>query len=374
MKKSTVYKTLSAVTGASVLLAGCAPAVQSAPEAPAAPEKEPGAPISATETDGGVTYANGVKMRYFVGSPVENLSEAPNVQGDFSFSQDVLTPSDAIFSLFGTAVTGMCSKPADASDTDAGKWFINVGGDVKQGYSATLAQLAEKKSETRTMKCSCAGNPAGGSAIANADVTGVPLKDVIEMAGVNEGANTLTITAEDGYQTSMPLSYALERDALLVYQIGGTPLSELQNSAVQLWMPSTVAKYFTRNVVDVQITTEEEVPALLTDAPADGELVNRPNVAILNYADGETFPVGGEITFEGYADDYDKAIARVEFSLDGGKSWTGYDTQGATADKWVYWFFNYTPEAPGTYALQVRSVTADGAVSPLASTIVFSVV
>ncbi len=38
----------------------------------------------------------------------------------------------------------------------------------------------------------------------------------------------------------------------------------------------------------------------------------------------------------------------VEFSLDGGKSWTGYDTQGATADKWVYWFFNYTPEAPGT--------------------------
>ena len=193
------------------------------------------------------------------------------------------------------------------------------------------------------------------------------------MAGVNEGANTLTITAEDGYQTSMPLSYALERDALLVYQIGGTPLSELQNSAVQLWMPSTVAKYFTRNVVDIQITTEEEVPALLTDAPADGELVNRPNVAILNYADGETFPVGGEITFEGYADDYDKAIARVEFSLDGGKSWTGYDTQGATADKWVYWFFNYTPEAPGTYALQVRSVTADGAVSPLASTIVFSV-
>lgn len=46
---------------------------------------------------------------------------------------------------------------------------------------------------------------------------------------------------------------------------------------------------------------------------------------------------------------------------------------GATADKWVYWYFTYTPEEVGTYELQVRAITGNGVVSPVASTLVFNV-
>ena len=223
------------------------------------------------------------------------------------------------------------------------------------------------------LKCSCAGNPAGGSVIFNADVTGVKLSDIIALAEVEPDANVLTVRSDDGYTQSMPLSYALEQDALLVYQINGQSMPASLGAGPQLWMPSSVAKYFARRVVDLRITAEPEVPELLTEQKNAGEYVNRPNIGIISDAGAEVFPVGGSITFEGYADDYDKAIAAVQFSLDGGSTWTTYKTIGAKSDKWVYWYFTYCPKEPGSYELSVRSITRDGTVSPLSSILRFTV-
>lgn len=80
------------------------------------------------------------------------------------------------------------------------------------------------------------------------------------------------------------------------------------------------------------------------------------------------------MTFEGYADDYDRAIRAIEFSLDGGSTWVGYPTDGARAGRWVRWRFRYAPELPGAYQLKVRSVNEDGETSPLAAVVDFSVV
>ena len=99
----------------------------------------------------------------------------------------------------------------------------------------------------------------------------------------------------------------------------------------------------------------------------------RAHISIMNYADGAAFKAGETIVFEGYADDYDVAIAAIEVSMDDGETWTTFAVEGATVDKWVYWYFGYTPEEAGTYKMQVRAVTAEGVVSPLASTIVFEV-
>ena len=84
--------------------------------------------------------------------------------------------------------------------------------------------------------------------------------------------------------------------------------------------------------------------------------------------------VGKPVTFSGYADDYGKQIVAVQFSLDGGENWTSYDVSDSSPDLWVHWTFTYTPEQPGTYQLLVRSVNADGDVSPLADSAEFTAV
>ncbi len=74
--------------------------------------------------------------------------------------------------------------------------------------------------------------------------------------------------------------------------------------------------------------------------------------------------VGRPVRFEGYAEDYGTPIVAVEFSLDGGETWTSYDVSDSTGDLWVHWTFEYTPLQPGAYTLLVRSVNDRGEASP----------
>lgn len=303
-----------------------------------------------------------------------DYAKVANVQGNFSFTQDTLTPSDEVFNLFGTAATAICAKPGYAFDqVTREEYYLNVGGNVEQVYSIGLDEIERMEAQMQEMRCTC-----GMSAnIAMASVTGVKVSDMLDMAGVAADANTITFKDKDGYGLPMPLSYVLEKDAMLVYQIGDKPLSD--GERLQVWIPDTVAKYFTRAVVDIEVSTSAEVPEVQgPDAdqrakvgivsPSDDEV----QMSILNTVTNK-FSVGDLIAFEGYADDCGTQVVAVEFSLDGGRTWTAYDTTSANTQDWVYWHFDYVPEAAGTYKLDVRAVTEDGTVSPLASSVVFEV-
>ena len=360
MKMQTGIKVLATLTGVPLLLSGCA-------ETMTVKELE-------SPTPGMQVKAQAYKQ---LSSPLigelsftkGTFQKVANVSGAFSFAQDAITPNDQIFNLFGaavTATTGVCAVPGFVFDSDEQEavHFINVGGDLEKSYSVDLNELKGQKSETKIAKCTC----GTGGAIANASITGIPLSAVIEMADLKEGVNTVTFRGEDGYGIPMPLSFALENDTMLVYKLNGEDLPTRLGGPAQAWVPGAVAQYFTRKVMDIELTAEPEEPKLLKADEAYQTKIN-----ILNYTDGKIFALGQEITFEGYADDSGVPIASIEFSMDGGKTWTAFKTPDATLDKWVYWSFTTTPEAAGDYQLMVRTQTADGAISPLGSTLQFTV-
>lgn len=340
---------LSGVAGASVLLTGCAQQTASVqdtlPANGAVPVQEEASVqneygVSVQESESGETYQS-----------------VKNVRGCFSFNQDTLTPADEVFNLFGTVLTGMCAKPAFETANAAPDYYVNIKGTLTKDHSVNLMEHAP---ERRILLCAC----ATGSATANAEMTGVKIADLIPLAELDEGVNTVTVRGADGYGLALPLSYVLEKEAMIVYQVNGRDLP----SGTQFFIPETVSKYFTRDVVDIELSSSDEIPNV------DGrEDAYRAEVAIMNYADGLSFPLGGEISFEGYADDFGDAIAAVEFSLDGGETWTAYETEGAAKDRWVYWSFAFTPETQGRYKLSVRAKTASGNVSPLAANVLFDV-
>ena len=290
-----------------------------------------------------------------------SYAKVANVAGEFSFDQNTVTPADEIFNLFGTVSTAMCARPGFAFDkADSETRFINFGGSVLKDRTISLDELKEKGSETRLLKCSC----ATGAAVANAEITGVPLSRILQLVDVEDGTNTVTFTGTDGYSVSVPLTYALEKNALLVYQVEGTPVP----TGTQVWMPQSVARYFTRSLANVEFSIEENLPEIL-----HADASQRAKVSIMNRFEDTVFQVGDQIEFEGYADDFDKAITAIEYSLDDGETWTAYETKNANPDRWVYWHFAYVTEATGTFKLDVRARAEDGTVSPLASSVVFTV-
>ncbi|MGI6150882.1 MAG: molybdopterin-dependent oxidoreductase [Christensenellales bacterium] len=358
MKKSTGIKLLSGVTGAAALLSGCA---ASTPESAAAPEINGSAVVSQAEEVNTVEAAGlSIEAR-----DQEVFEKVANVQGEFAFDQNVNSPTDEVFNLFGTASTYMCAKPGFAFDeVTREEYYINIGGKVKKYYTISAAELEKRRASERNMVCSCATS----GTVAQAAVKGFSVADILELAELEDGVNTITFKDDQGYGLPLPLSYVLERDALLVYQIGGKDLPASQGAPMQVWMPGTVAKYFTRRVTEIELTQEDNVPEV---QGVDEE--HRAKVGIVNRFEN-SFKVGDQIRFEGYADDCGVQISAVEFSLDGGETWTVCDTSSASADKWVYWYFSYTTEKPGTFKLDVRARTADGKVSPLYSSVVFTVV
>lgn len=292
----------------------------------------------------------------------ESFTSVENVQGEFHFHQDVLTPADEVFNLFGTVATAACAKPGFAMDEVTEEdYYVNVKGTIKKAYSLNLEQIKAKESRQETMKCSC----VSGMALATTSVTGVPISSLLQMADLEDGTNIITFKSAEGYGLSMPLQYVLDKDALLVYRIGETELDAENGGYLQVWMPDTVAKYFTRQVTEIELGKADEMPEVQQPE-------NTYQVSIVNRFD-DSFKIGDQIGFEGYADDFNTAITAVEFSLDGGETWTSYETANTTSRLWVYWHFDYVAEQAGTYRLDVRARAADGTVSPLASSVVFTV-
>lgn len=182
--------------------------------------------------------------------------------------------------------------------------------------------------------------------------------------------NTVTFTASDGMELPLPLGLLIEKGAVVASRVNGEDVLSVMGAVNQLWVPGLPAKYYIRDISEIRFSKETE-PAVLDSFEDDGtDFVNRPNVSV--QADF-TGIVGVPLSFEGYAADYDRAICAVQFSLDQGLHWTSYPIDNASPDKWVYWHFDYTPTAPGSYQLKVRSVNEDGKISPVSAVHVFEV-
>lgn len=86
-----------------------------------------------------------------------------------------------------------------------------------------------------------------------------------------------------------------------------------------------------------------------------------------------THRVGEPLEFDGYVDDFERNVSAMQFSLDGGVTWTTYPTTDVAIDKGVNWRFVYRPERPGRYLLKVRAVDGEGAASDIVAEYAFEV-
>lgn len=215
-----------------------------------------------------------------VGGVQHNDVKLAEVLGQFSFTQDFVSSNEQIANVFKKHVVTMCSSPAAEEPSNIGEWKLTVGGDVDSAFTATLSELSEKGAQTKVMTCACSNNSAGGAAIINARVTGIPISQLALRAGISSDANAVVITASDGMQSTLPLSYVLKHNAMVVYDVNDADLSESVGGTNQLWLESSAGKYFTRDVVNIDFVSVQDAPAEPQFEAGEFEYVNRPNVGI----------------------------------------------------------------------------------------------
>lgn len=313
---------------------------------------------NATEDGAGLQLYDLVKHQMFRG-----VVKVPDVQGEFSFTQDKVVAPEDMFSfsyLVKPEDYERYGNEADGVELDQemfDNWTITVQGEVKEPKTFKLTDLiAENESVTKIITEECGINPAGGALIGTAEVTGIPLRAIIGQVELNDGA-TVLFGSEPGanFTFSSGLSLDYLDDAYLVYEMNGEPLRWKDGYPCAIWTEGHGAAKFVKQLGDITVSN---LPAENFEAYRLGG--NRPNVGFGYLREGQIVKAGEPFTFEGYAHDTTNAITAVEFSLDGGETWTSYPTNGATNDKWVWWSFTFTPEQVGAYVLQVRAVDDQG--------------
>lgn len=321
-----------------------------------------------------------VKYTKFVG-----VNKVANVQGEFSFDQDVITDLDGMFSYNWThshwdnVRRAMGKNRLDLGHPEEvfNNFEFHVNGLVNEPFSVLMPDLvAEAEADnavvTKNSKIHCTVNGQGGGGISNVQITGIPLNWLIEKAGgLKEGVTGVIVDrGDDGSFRAIPTDM-FDR-VLLVYKVGGEYLDGDQGMATLNWLEGNDAQIFVKQFRGYEATDEDlDYPSFFRNGWfnmtrdyqfLDGKW-NKPNVSILECPDGMIIETGKPFTFEGYADAFDQPVTKIEFSMDLGQTWTSFDLEGTTADRWVYWYFTWTPESDGSYVLMVRGTDATGMVT-----------
>ena len=204
--------------------------------------------------------------------------------------------------------------------------------------------------------------------------TGVPLKLLLEQAGVKPNGKWLLVEGGDasGLDRSLPLSKALD-DCLIAYRQNGEMLRPEQGYPVRLvvpgWQGNMWVKWLRRIKVGDQPWYTREETAKYTDLMENGKarkftFVMDAKSVITSPSPQAPIKQKGFQVISGLAWSGRGKIARVDVSLDGGRNWRAAKIDGPAFDKCCVRFYAETEWTGEPWLLQSRAIDDTGYVQP----------
>ncbi len=243
---------------------------------------------------------------------------------------------------------------------DVAGWSLRVDGAVESPFTIDYDELLSMDAVEQVETLVCISNPIGGDLISTAKWVGVRLRDLLERAKPKPGAFDLVGVSFDGYTDSIPLAKAMEPTTLVAYGMNDEVLPEAHGFPARLLIPDIYGMKNVKWLVNLQVVTADFRGYWEERGWSDVAVINtmsRIDVPLRRTVkwDGGPLRVGG-IAFAGARD-----VAKVEVSLDGGKTWRdaklGREVNNFT---WRRWIFEWTPDGPGEATLVVRATDGRG--------------
>src|SRR5437588_5462694 len=276
----------------------------------------------------------------------------------------------------------------DVPSLDKEGWRLKVEGAVAHPLDLTYEELSDMKCRSVTAMLECAGNCRtfigpnvkgvkwGLGAVSTAAWLGVPLWSVLERAGIRGSAVDIVLEGADKgvvkdevrppepihFARSIPISKAKDPDVILALRMNTEELSPAHGFQVRVivpgWFAMASVKWLTRIValnepfaghwqtMDYAYWERRNgLPSrrMISDLLVKSEIA-RPS-------SDEVVAVGTSYRVHGAAWTSSGQIKRVEFSSDGGRSWTDASLGAEYGPHtWRMWEFIWkVPSWPGSY-------------------------
>jgi DMSO/TMAO reductase YedYZ molybdopterin-dependent catalytic subunit len=282
----------------------------------------------------------------------------------------------ATFSYDGTQYKGSIVQPITPNDlfycvtknvidpkVNIDLWHLEIGGLVQNAATWRFQDLMGFKPTTQETTLMCISNGLDAGLISNAVWKGLPLRDLLDQAGVLSGAAQVRLHGVDNYTDTIPLEKAMAPTTLLAYEMNGAPLPDRHGYPLRVIVPGYFGEKHVKWLTRIEVTDANAKG--FYEAQGWGPDFITPTRSRIDMPDDWAFVSLGKLTapieVKGIAFGGDRGISRVELSFDDGQIWSDaeiYYSGGNLA--WSLWKAQWTPAAAGDYALVVRATDGDG--------------
>lgn len=233
------------------------------------------------------------------------------------------------------------------------------------------------------------------------EFTGVPLREVLKLAGVDPRAVAFRFQGFDqgrpdpgvvymsagrrdfevkdpgviNYDKGLPLEKAMHEDTLICWAQNGEYLQHIHGGPVRLVVPGWSGNWWVKWIEKIEVM--DKMPDcyhqteyfILANSPGDPDAVMCSalgvKTVVLDPLDEDSPLPPGSHAVRGLAWSGEGAITRVEISVDGGKSWDDAHVE-ESHDRWMWVRWNYVWEVsePGEYQILARATDEKNRVQP----------
>lgn len=136
---------------------------------------------------------------------------------------------------------------------DIEKYRLLVTGEVKRPLRLTYSEVVDRENFEKVVRLNCV---EGWSV----DILweGVRLVDLLEEAGYDEDAAIVIFRCEDGYSTSLPLSFVRDRDILLAHKMNGVRLPEERGFPFQVVAEDKWGYKWAKWVTEIEVSDDRD--------------------------------------------------------------------------------------------------------------------
>jgi sulfite dehydrogenase (cytochrome) subunit A len=346
-------------------------------------------------------FANGDRplARYPGKRPLIRLTtRPPQLETPFAvFNEDVITPNDAFFVRYHLADIPLSIDP------DA--FRIEVKGKVDRPLSLSLTDLKtgfEPDEIVAVNQCSgnsrgffeprVAGGQLANGAMGNARWRGVPLKAVLDKAGVKAGSRQVTFNGLDkpvlpetpDFVKALDIDQARDGEVMIAYAMNGEDLPWLNGYPVRLVVPGYYGTYWMKHLNEITVIgsvydgfwmkSAYRIPDNTCACTEPGQAaaaavpIKRLDVRsfITNLADGTKVKARAKMLVKGIAFDGGYGVTDVLLSSDVGQTWRAAKL-GPDLGRYSFREWQTIVRLPaGKHELKVRAINRIGQSQPMA--------
>jgi DMSO/TMAO reductase YedYZ molybdopterin-dependent catalytic subunit len=304
---------------------------------------------------GGELLANRVdveKSRRAVGRlKVAEPAPRPPANAQFPGTSSSFVTSNADFYRIDTALT--------VPRMTAEGWHLRVHGMVDRELQLDYEDIRGRDLIERPITMACVSNDVGGSLVSTAYFIGIPLRDVLDEAGVHREADQLLSTSVDGFTAGSPIDDVMdpERGALLAIGMNGEPLPQEHGFPARLVVPGLYGYVSaTKWLTELELTTFAKQQGYWIPRGWSERGPIKTESRIDSPRDGSSVPT--KFTVGGVAWAPSRGIEKVEVSADG--AWhTAELGADVSVNTWRTWRVRLELP-PGNHQLSVRATDRTG--------------